>query len=81
MRRIFSSKRAQTGAFLPMRVRRCSLESVGFAVTFAVNEDAVKNACRLVRDGESRTQQGAFSGRLVAASTGFSGSWRVDFVQ
>jgi len=31
--------------------------------------------------GESRTQQEAFSGRLVAASTGFSGFLRVNVVQ
>ncbi len=31
--------------------------------------------------GESRTQQAAFSGGLVAAATGFSGAFRVNFVQ
>jgi hypothetical protein len=31
--------------------------------------------------GESRTQQEAFSGGLVAASIGFSGSSHVNFVQ
>ncbi len=36
----------------------------------------------LVGDGEeSRTQQEAFSGGLVAASTGSSGAFRVNFVQ
>jgi len=31
--------------------------------------------------GESRTQQEAFSGRLVATSAAFSGAFRVNFVQ
>ena len=38
-------------------------------------------ACYSRQSGESRTQQEAFSGDLIAASTGLSGSWCVNFVQ